>query len=73
MDKTAQYCPVRRDLEERAWTLTAKLSTVASKLIALVDVDHRSFNATQTEWADVRSDLAESHRMLQTHRSGHGC
>jgi hypothetical protein len=73
MDIAAQYCPTRKGLEERGWSLTSQLSTLSSRLLTLVAVDHRGFNATTAKCLEVRSKLKESHRELKEHRSEHGC
>lgn len=73
MNLTAQHCPTRRNLEERGWNLTSELSSLSSRLLSLVAVDHRGFNATSARCLEVRSKLKESNRELKAHRSEHGC
>lgn len=53
--------------------LTSELSTLASKLMTSVAADHHAFNITSQRCGEVRTQLKESRRRLQAHRSQHGC
>jgi hypothetical protein len=69
----ARSCPTRKDLEEQSWLLTSKLSILASRLMTSVAADHHAFNVTSRRCGEVRLQLKESRRLLQAHRSQHGC
>lgn len=73
MDLGAQYCPARRNLEERGWVLVSQLSDLSSRLIGLAGSDHRAFMAAKASCDEKRVQLTESHHELQTHRAKHGC
>lgn len=73
MDFTAAYCPVRRQLEERGWTLVSKLSEAASRLFGLVGNHSGAFNETKRECEGLRADIVDANQNLREHRSEHGC
>jgi hypothetical protein len=73
MDLTAHYCPLRRDLEENSWSLTNRLSLQTSRLLKLIGRDHGAFVEMKDLCDETRTLVAESHRELRHHRSGHGC
>lgn len=73
MDFTAAYCPTRRDLEERGWFLTSRLSALTGHLLQLVGRDHREFLEVREACHAAREAITESHRGLKEHRRHHGC
>lgn len=73
MDFTGAYCPTRRDLEERGWFLTSRLSTLTGHLLQLVGHDHAEFLGVRDECDLTRAAIAESNRGLKEHRRSHGC
>ena len=70
---TGTYCPTRRDLEERGWFLTSRLSATTARLMALIGGDHEAFLHVKQECRDTRGELADSHLRLREHRLEHGC
>jgi hypothetical protein len=73
MDLNARNCPTRKTLEERGWKLVDRLSITAPQLLTSAGVDHKVFNKVSARCHEIRTQLAESHRQLQAHRSEHGC
>ena len=73
MDLSATYCPMRRDLEERGWWLTSRLSSLTGRLLDLVGQDHAAFVSMKDECRETRAAITESHRGLAAHRRDHGC
>lgn len=73
MSPTARCCPTRRNLEEESSVLTCELSSLSSKLMTSIAADHRTFNITSQRCGEIRTQLKESRRRLQAHRSQHGC
>lgn len=73
MSPVARFCPTRRNLEEVSSLLTCELSSLASKLMTSIAADHRAFNITSQRCGEIRTQLKESRRRLQAHRSQHGC
>ena len=72
MDLASQYCPTRREIEERSWVLVTRLSCLSSRLLDLIG-DHLAFDATKGECADLRTEITELGRRLHAHRSAHNC
>jgi hypothetical protein len=73
MDFSTQYCSTRRDLEERGWFLTSRLSSLTSQLLQLIGHDHPAFLLKKTECCDTREEITDSHDRLHAHRVAHGC
>jgi len=73
MDLTAHYCSTRRSLEERSRILINLLSGVTSRLIGLVGIDHKKFNAIRDECSGIKAEIAATRRRLNKHREEHGC
>ncbi len=72
-DPLTQYCPTRRDLEERSLNLVGRLTVVTEHLLRLIGRDHGAFLANKAECRDLRTVIVESRRQLQEHRLAHGC
>lgn len=66
-------CPTRKTLEERGWKLVNRLSITAPRLLTTAGVDRKLFNQVSARCHEIRTQLAESHRQLDAHRSEHGC
>ena len=73
MDLSVQYCPHRRNLEEKVWFLVSRLSVITSQLFSLVGKDHVAFAATKLDCVRTREEITESSRLLGAHRFQHGC
>jgi len=72
MDVNSQYCPARRDIEERSWVLVSKLAKLSSQLLNLLG-NHQAFAETKDECAHVRTEFTELAQRLQSHRLLHRC
>lgn len=73
MPTNAQNCPTRKTLEERGSRLVGRLAITAPHLLASAGVDRKLFNEISARCHELRAQLAESHRLLEAHRSEHGC
>ena len=73
MYDAAKYCLIRSQLEEHAFSLTAKLCDVTERLCGLIGVNHQEFLATRSTCLRVRNALSESRHHLGEHRTAHGC
>lgn len=73
MDLTCQYCPDRRNLEERVWVLVSRLSALTGRLLDLVGKNHQVFLSAQADCGHTRDEIIELRRQLQGHRSVHHC
>ena len=73
MDLTAEYCPTRRDLEQRVWNLVTRLSDLTSKLMLLTGKDHQAFISAKGHCDDAKAEVVDSRQKLDVHRSQHGC
>lgn len=73
MNFAAQYCSMRRDLEERGWHLTSLLAETTTKLMQQIGSDPQVFVALRIECGEIRIVLQEAHHELQRHRLEHGC
>jgi hypothetical protein len=73
MDFAATYCPIRRDLQERTWFLTNRHSTITTRLLDFVGLDHDEFLERVEECRSVHLEIVLSRVKLQEHRLGHGC
>lgn len=73
MDFTAEYCPVRKRLEERSWFLTSRLAALTARLLSLTGHGHEDFLTVLDYCQTARLEVTESHSSLQEHRQYHGC
>ena len=73
MYDAAKYCLIRSQLEEHAFSLTAKLLDVIDRLCGLIGVNHQEFLATRVACLKVRQELSESRHRIEEHRTAHGC
>jgi hypothetical protein len=73
MDLTVQYCPDRRNLEEKVWVLVSRLSALTGRLLGLVGKDHQTFALTQTACTEARADIVVFRQQLDIHRAAHRC
>lgn len=73
MDGTAQYCAMRRDLEEQGWFLTGRLAELTDRLMRLIGRDHGAFLTMKQECRETRVEINISQRRLRDHREVHGC
>ena len=69
----AKYCPARRSLEERSWSLVSRLSATTGRLVGSAGMDHKTFNHVMAECGEIRVLVAKAHRELKAHRDSHGC
>jgi hypothetical protein len=69
------YCPTRtrKDLEERVWSLVARLSILTSRLTALTGKDRHAFISAKADCQEAQFDIIRSRQQLQAHRLNHGC
>jgi len=72
-DPLTQYCPIRRDLEQRGFDLVSQLAVLTEKLLRLVGHRHVAFVAMKSESANTRADIMHPQRKLAQHRLAHGC
>jgi hypothetical protein len=73
MDWTAQYCPIRRDIEEHCWNLASRLSETTAILVKSIGRDRGLFLTTRSACEHTREELADSQHELAKHRIAHGC
>jgi len=73
MDFTAQYCPTRKDLEERSWGLVSRLASLSGQLLKLTGAGHQEFMAVKFQCVEVRGEISKAKGQLLDHRSAHGC
>lgn len=73
MDPVAAYCTTRRDLEERGWFLTSRLSELTTKLMRMIGRDRQAFLDLREECRMTRRRITASHHDLREHRREHGC
>jgi hypothetical protein len=73
MDLNAQYCPDRRNLEEKVWIRVSRLSSLTGRLLGLIGKDHQTFTLTHTACSDARADIVDFRQQLHIHRLAHGC
>ncbi len=68
------YCVTRRALEERHLSLINDLAEEVSLLALFAGRNnHAEFSRMQRRCAELRTNIVESSRQLQIHRSRHGC
>ena len=72
-DPATQFCPMRRNLEERNYNLVDRLSVLTDRLLQLIGHNHGQFLAIKTECAQVRMVMVYVQRELAEHRYEHGC
>lgn len=72
-DPLTQYCPVRRNLEQRNYNLVSRLSALTDRLMRLIGSDHTAFAAAKLECRCVRDEVSEVRREVAEHRLAHGC
>jgi hypothetical protein len=63
------YCSKRRDLEQRSWALTTRLTDLTEQLMRLAGLKQPEFPSTMSQCLEVRTELKQVHRSLTTHRS----
>ena len=73
MANAVTYCTTRRELEERGWFLTSRLSSLTARLMRLIGRDPQAFVDVRNECRDTRQEITVSHRELRDHRRAHGC
>ena len=73
MDLTSQYCPDRRNLEEKAWALASRLFLLNERLLTLIGMDHRAFLSAKAECVETTAEIAQLRNRLAKHRLLHGC
>lgn len=73
MDLTSQYCPDRRNLEERVWVLVSRLSASTGQLLNLIGKNHQVFLSAKADCGQTRDEIIELRRQLDGHRFAHGC
>ena len=74
MGVTREYCPLRRDLENSAWSLAEALNHASSQSEACRRTgDFDSLLASQCEYTEARAELSEARYRLRSHRTEHGC
>lgn len=73
MDFASEYCPTRRAIEERGWTLTTQLFSLTSLLLEMVGGNHQAFVVLRQECRTTKLAITESNQRLEDHRREHGC
>ena len=73
MDLATAYCPTRRNIEERGWALTTRLSSLTERLLEIIGKDHQTFVALQQECHATKLAITRSNQNLSDHRREHGC
>jgi len=72
-DRSTEYCPTRRTLEQRSFDLVGRLATLTDHLLRITGRDRIAFAAIKTECASVRSEVLAARQELDAHRLAHGC
>ena len=72
-DPLVQYCPTRRNLEERTNNLVSRLAMITGRLLLLIGNNHHLFTETKAECTTLRAEIAEARRNLDDHRVLHQC
>lgn len=73
MDLTSQYCPDRRNLEEKVWVLASRLSTLTGRLLSLTGKNHQIFLSAKADCSDTHAEIVGLRQDLKAHRLAHGC
>jgi hypothetical protein len=70
---TAGYCRSLRDLEERIWALSSRLSALTERLVSSIGRSREEFRIAQSDCAEIRAEIFHLRRLVVEHRSLHGC
>jgi hypothetical protein len=69
-----EYCPARKELEEKAWFAVDRYSSAALDLLDLVGQKTRSkFLLAHCECFEAKVVVLEARFTLNSHRAEHGC
>jgi len=72
--RSLQYCPVRKELEEKQWCAIERYSSAALRLIELVGrTSRRNFLTVHSECWEAKAIISHTRFSLDSHRSEHGC